>query len=129
MMHNNPTSVYLSTRANSSIHGASPHRLISLLFESCLENLAKAKGAIERKEIRQKAESLKKAMEIIVRLQAYLDFEKGGEIAKNLNYLYDFCTAKLALANAINDVEALNEAYRVVAELKVGWAEISEEAG
>jgi len=128
-MYNDPTSVYLSTRANSSIHGASPHRLISLLFESCLENLARAKGAIERREIRQKAESLKKAMEIIVRLQAYLDFEKGGEIAENLNYLYDFCTAKLALANATNDVEALNEAYRVVAELKLGWAEISQEAG
>ena len=58
------------------MHDASPHKLITLLFDACQENLAVAKGAIERKEIKRKAEAIKKAIDIVVRLQASLDFEK-----------------------------------------------------
>ena len=47
-----------------------------LLFDACQENLAIAKGGIQRKDIKVKAEAIKKAMEIIVRLQAVLDLRK-----------------------------------------------------
>ena len=68
-MYTDPKSAYLSTRATSSVHDASPHKLIALLFDACQENLAIAKGAIERKEIKKKADAIKKAMDIVVRLQ------------------------------------------------------------
>ena len=64
-------------------------------------------------------------MEIIVQLQAALDFDKGGQVATQLDDLYTFCTNHLALANAINDVEKIDEVYRVIAELKQGWSGIS----
>jgi flagellar protein FliS len=123
-MYTDPKAAYLSTRATSSVHGASPHRLIALLFDACHENLAVAKGAIDRKEVKQKADAIKKAMEIIVRLQAALDFEKGGQIATKLDDLYTFCTNRLALANAINDTTMIDEVYRVIAEIKLGWSQI-----
>jgi flagellar protein FliS len=123
-MYTDPKAAYLSTRATSSVHGASPHRLIALLFDACHENLAVAKGAIDRKEVKQKADAIKKAMEIIVRLQAALDFEKGGQIATKLDDLYTFCTNRLALANAINDATMIDEVYRVIAEIKAGWSQI-----
>ena len=71
-----------------------------------------------------KAEAIKKALDIIVRLQAALDFEKGGQIATKLDDLYTFCTNRLALANAINDVTMIDEDYRVIAEIKAGWSQI-----
>ena len=123
-MYTDPKAAYLSTRATSSVHGASPHRLIALLFDACHENLAVAKGAIDRKEVKQKADAIKKAMEIIVRLQAALDFEKGGQIATKLDDPYTFCTNRLALANAINDATMIDEVYRVIAEIKAGWSQI-----
>ena len=124
-MYTDPKAAYLSTRAESSVHNASPHKLIALLFEACHDNLAIAKGAIQRKEIKQKADAIKKAMDIIVRLQASLDFEKGGQVATKLDDLYTFCTNHLALANVTNDTAKIDEVYRVIAELKQGWSEIS----
>ena len=124
-MYSDPKAAYLSTRATSSVHDASPHKLISLLFDACHENLAIAKGAIERKEIKKKADAIKKAIDIVVRLQASLDFEKGGQVATRLDDLYTFCTYRLAMANALNDSSMIDEVYRVIAELKQGWSEIS----
>ena len=125
-MYTDPKAAYLSTRASSSVHDASPHKLIALLFDSCQENLAIAKGAIDRKEIKKKAEAIKKAMDIVVRLQASLDFEKGEQIAIRLDDLYTFCTNRLAMANAMNDTTMIDEVYRVIAEIKAGWVSIGE---
>lgn len=125
-MYTDPKAAYLSTRATSSVHDASPHKLIALLFDACSENLAIAKGAIQRKEVKAKADAIKKAMEIVVRLQASLDFEKGGQVATRLDDLYTFCTNHLALANVTNDTARIDEVYRVISELKQGWSGISE---
>ena len=124
-MYTDPKAAYLSTRATSSVHDASPHKLIALLFDACHENLAIAKGAIERKEVKNKADAIKKAIDIVVRLQASLDFEKGGQVATRLDDLYTFCTNRLAMANVLNDSTMIDEVYRVISELKQGWSEIS----
>ena len=100
----------------------SPHQLIDILLEACLEKLAESKGAMQRRDVRTKAESLKRAIDIIVNLQASLDFEKGGSIAVQLDDLYTFCTNRLALANALNDTSKLDEVYKVIAEIKLGWS-------
>lgn len=124
IMYIDPTKAYTDTRASSSVAGASPHKLITLLFEACQEKLSVAKGAMQRGETKTKAEAIKRSLDIIVRLQATLDFDKGGQIATKLDDLYTFCTNHLALANAINDVSKIDDVYRVIAELKAGWLEI-----
>ena len=48
-------------------------------------------------------------------------------MATRLDDLYTFCTNRLALANVTNDSEKIDEVYRVIAELKQGWSQISEE--
>ena len=123
-MLTDPTKIYRDTRATSSVPGASPHQLIEILLDATLEKIAETKGAMLRRDIKTKAESLKRAIDIIVHLQASLDFEKGGSIAVQLDDLYTFCTNRLALANAQNDVSKLDEVYRVVAEIKLGWSDI-----
>lgn len=124
-MYTNPKTAYLTTRATSSVHGASPHKLIALLFDAALENLAIVKGSMQRKEIKQKVDGVRKVIEIVNELQASLDLDKGGQVARNLDDLYTFCTNRLALANATNDVEKIDEVFRVIAELQQGWSEIA----
>lgn len=126
-MYTDARKVYKDTHATSSVSGASPHKLVALLYDACQENLATAKGAMTRGEKKEKAEAIKKALEIIVQLQAVLDFEKGGVIATRLDDLYTFCTNRLALANAVNDTAMVDEVFRVIAELKLGWNEIGKE--
>ena len=126
-MYTDARKAYRDTHAASSISEASPHKLVALLFDACHENLATAKGAMTRGEKKRKEESLKKAMGIIVQIQAVLHFEKGGFIATRLDDLYTFCTNRLALANAINDTAMVDEVYKVIAELKLGWVEIAKE--
>ena len=123
-MFTDPRQAYKDTHATTSVSGASPHKLIALLFDACQENLATAKGAMMRGEVRAKATAIKKAMDIVVRLQAALDLERVGGIATRLDDLYTFCTNRLALANALNDAGMIDEVYKVVAELKLGWLEI-----
>jgi flagellar protein FliS len=124
-MYTNPKTAYLTTRATSSVHDASPHKLIALLFDAALENLAIVKGSMQRKEIKQKVDGIRKVIEIVNELQGSLDLDKGGQVASNLDDLYTFCTNRLALANATNDVEKIDEVFRVIAELQQGWSEIA----
>ena len=123
-MFTDPRQAYKDTHASTSVSGASPHKLIALLFVACQENLATAKGAMMRGDTRAKAIAIKKAIDVVVQLQASLDFDKGGVIATRLDDLYTFCTNRLALANALNDVAMIDEVYKVLAELKLGWSQI-----
>ena len=62
-------------------------------------SLAKAKGAIERKDIVKRTEQISKATSIVMELKGSLDLEKGGEIAANLDSLYAYMTRRLIEAN------------------------------
>ena len=54
-------------------------------------------------------------------LQSWLDMEKGGEIAGNLNNLYDYMVRRLLEANTENDQAALDEVAGLLGEIKAGW--------
>jgi flagellar protein FliS len=123
-VYTDPKQAYVSTFATSSIHDASPHKLVSLLLDATLAKLAVAKGAMERKDVKVKAEAVKRAMDIIVSLQACLDHEAGGDIAQKLDDLYTFSINRLSLANATNDTFMINDVVRVIGEIRQGWEDI-----
>ena len=56
--------------------------------------------------IAEKSKALARAGRIVVGLQGALDFEKGGDIARNLNDLYAYVTRRLFHVNANNDLDA-----------------------
>ena len=88
---------------------ADPHRVIQLLMQGALENIAKAKGAIERKDFAVKSATISKAMAIISALQGSLDMDAGGEISDNLWSLYDFMINHLVLASRESSLDKLND--------------------
>ena len=85
--------------------------LIQMLFDGLIESLATAKGHIERGAILEKSKALARAGRIVVGLQGALDFDKGGDIARNLNDLYSYVTRRLFHVNANNDLAALQAAF------------------
>ncbi|WP_085298123.1 flagellar export chaperone FliS [Cognaticolwellia mytili] len=100
---------------------ASPYRLVALLFQKLLDNIATAKGAIAQKNYAKKGSELSNAIAIIGVLESSLDFEQGGEISKNLSDLYLFCSEKLLEASTDNDIDKLNDVAQVLIPIKSGW--------
>jgi len=103
---------------------ADPHRVIQLLMQGALENIAKAKGAIDRKDFAVKSATISKAMTIVSALQGSLDMEAGGEISDNLWSLYDFMINHLLLASRENSLEKLNDVLEILLTIKSAWDQI-----
>ena len=100
---------------------ADPHRLIQMLFEGALERIAVARGAMVNGSIRVKGEQLGKAIAIIEALRAMLDHQQGGDLAANLDALYEYMNRRLLAGNLRNDPEALSEVIKLLREIKSGW--------
>ena len=105
----------------AEISEADPHRLIQMLLEGALQRIAIARGAMQQGDITVKGERLSSALSIIEGLRIHLDRERGGEIAANLDALYDYIQQRLLQANLRNDVEILDEATALLRQIKAGW--------
>ena len=117
---------YQQVGVHSGIMDASPHRLVQMLMEGMLEKLSLAKGNINRQEFEEKGANITKAMNIIGGLRASLDMEAGGEIAQNLDDLYDYMIRRLVMANSHKDNAILDEVYNLMVDIKISWETIPE---
>ena len=125
MSNNSAIRAYNKVGIESSVTAADPHKLISMLYQGALQAIANAKNGILRNDIPGKGASISKAMAIIGEgLHASLDKSVGGELVQNLASLYDYMVYRLFAANLNNDVVALDEVARLLADLKDAWDSI-----
>lgn len=109
---------------NNQVTTAPQKKLIIMLYDGVIKNLKLSKLAMEKGEIAKINSYLIKAQDIIMELMTTLNFEAGGEVAKNLHQLYDYMYNKLIRANIDKDVDAINEVERYMGELRDAWAQI-----
>ncbi len=117
---------YNQVRAHAHAEGASPHRLIQLLMDGALEKIRVAKGVMERRDIPEKVRQINWALSIVDGLRQSLDMEKGGEIAQNLDALYDYIQRRIVVANMENDPSILDEVASLLIEIKTAWDAVPE---
>lgn len=117
---------YNHVYAQVQTEGASPHRLIQVLMESALEKARFAKGAMERRDIPGKIRHINWTLSIVDGLRQSLDMEKGGELARNLDALYDYIQRRLVAANMENQPEILDEVASLLNEIKTAWDAVPE---
>jgi flagellar protein FliS len=118
---------YANVKVYSGVENASPHRLIQMLFEGALERIAQAKGAMLQNQIARKGELLTRAVAIVGGLQGSLNDNQGGELAAQLNGLYDYIIRRLTQANFENKPEYLDECGKLLGEIKTAWDAISSQ--
>ena len=83
-------SAYQRINVETSMHTMDQHQLVSLLYQGVLSSVAAARGALARGDVATKCSSISKAVRIIEEgLMTALDKDAGGEIALNLEALYD----------------------------------------
>lgn len=120
---------YKQLEAETSVSGADPHQLVSLLFDALQQALAKARLAMLSGDISAKGLAIGKAVRILEEgLKAGLDVTRGGELALNLRTVYDICTLKLTEANLRNNVTLVDEVIALVNPIADSWAQIRGDA-
>lgn len=112
---------YGSVQTVTGVATADNIQLIQMLFDGLMESLAAARGHIQNHAIEEKSKSLSRAGRIVVGLQGALDFERGGELAQNLNELYAYVTRRLFHVNAYNDLVVLAEVQGLIQDIAQAW--------
>lgn len=124
-MQNRLLNEYTQVKAHSGVAYATPHRLIQMLLEGALDKIASAKGHMLRNELAQKAGQISAAMAIVGGLRMSLD-KSTGEIARNLDDLYDYMERQLLRANYENAAPLLDEVSALLGEVKISWDAIAD---
>jgi flagellar protein FliS len=118
-------SAYRAVDAETSVAHASPHQLVTLLFDGALGAIATARGALQRGDVAVKARQISKAARIIDEgLRGALDRNAGGALAGDLSALYGYLVQQLTLANVRNDDKALAECHTLLSTVREGWVAI-----
>ncbi|MBZ0156298.1 MAG: flagellar export chaperone FliS [Alphaproteobacteria bacterium] len=107
----------------NNIASASPEETVLMLYNGAIKFLRDALGEVGR-NTENKIILIDKSLKIIEYLQSCLNMEKGGEIAHNLNDLYDYIMVQITRANFKNDATMINEVIRLLLPIRDAWAEI-----
>jgi flagellar protein FliS len=107
------------------IETASPEMLILMLYEGAIKNIVLARDLLnEKNKIDACSNAFIKAQNIIAELMSSLNFEIGGDIAKNLFNIYEYINYTLAQANVNKNDHNLEAVMTMLKELRDTWQEV-----
>lgn len=111
-----------------SVQTASPGKLVLMLFDGYLRFTTAAKNAFNEEDLTKKNEGINnnliRAQNIVTELQSSLDMSVPGELPGTLYRLYDYVLHQLQQANLQKKSETIDEADKVITELREAWAEM-----
>lgn len=111
---------------NTQVTTASPEQILIMLYDGAIRFVRQAKENLESGNRPSKLEAIRRAMAIITEFRNTLDHEVGGEIASNLDSLYDFMQRELMGANLRDDVGRLQTVEDLLCDLRETWMQAIE---
>lgn len=118
-------SSYRNLDIETSVTQADPHTLISMLYDGAATAIAQARRHLAQGQIAEKGQATSRAVRILEEgLRAALD-PRGGEIAANLQALYEYMTRRLLSANLANDDSQYAEIAGMLDQLRDAWKQIA----
>ncbi|MCL2194079.1 MAG: flagellar export chaperone FliS [Treponema sp.] len=122
----------LSTYRETKVTTAGQGQLIIMLYNEATRHLDEALQHLGADESGKQApgniekfgRAVVKAQEIITELMVSLDFEQGGDIAKNLFSLYTWFNRELIEANISRDVHRVTNVRNLIDDLRSAWLTI-----
>ena len=132
MSYTNAISTYRETRVKTASQG----QLIIMLYDEAVKNLDRSLeilglnigGRQNPGNIETISKAILKAQEVITELIVSLDFEQGGDIAKNLFSLYTWFNKELLEANISHDSQRITSVRNQLSELRAAWVEIASKS-
>lgn len=119
---------YARVGVETGVMGASPHRLIVMLYQGARQAIAQARMHVQQGNVPARGEAIGKAIHIVESgLQLSLNLEVGGEIAERLDALYTYMSRRLLEANIQQSEAMLVEVDGLLATLEEAWIGIAPE--
>ena len=113
-----------ATYQRNAILTASPEKLVKMLYDGAIKNLEKSRiglGDPSTSRSPEVSNALGKAIGIVGELRASLDVAAGGDIARDLDRLYEFSIDQITQSNAVRTPAGVTNALQVIRTLKEGW--------
>ena len=108
----------------AAAHSATPVGLVVLLYEAALDSLYRAVRAQEAGNIEERTTHLNRVLAVLGELQAALDFERGGEVARSLRDFYHFAHARLLEGSVRSSKEILVQVTEQFRLLRDAWQQV-----
>lgn len=110
---------YTRIGVETGVMGASPHRLIVMLYQGARRAIAQARMHLQMGNVPARGEAIGKAIQIVASgLQQSLNLEAGGEIAERLSAPYSYMSRRLLEANIKQSEAMLAEVDGLLAMLE-----------
>ena len=108
----------------AAVAGASPVRLVILLYEQVIEDLRRALNAQRQKDIEARTREINHAILVLGHLQATLDKDQGGVVAANLDRFYQQVKSGLVEAQFQQSEAALERQISCLMQVYDAWCEV-----
>lgn len=100
---------------------ATRETILLMLYAGAIRFLKRAMEAHETAKWEERANNLVRVQEILTELRSTLNFEVGGEIAKQLDELYAYCNLRLTAGGVQNKPEYFKEVLEHLTALNQAW--------
>lgn len=100
---------------------ATPEQLHLMLYDGCIRFVLQARDAIERKDYEASYEKLTRAQHIILEMQNGLNYDVNRELCERVASVYKFLYRRLVDASVHRDVQAIDDAMRVLRVERETW--------
>lgn len=108
----------------STAFGATPVGQIVALYDVILRDLYRAASALLAGHVEQRVTAVNHALLVIGELQGVLDFERGGDAARNLENFYKVTRKMISDASMHSSAEMLQQAIGMVTRVRAAWGKI-----
>jgi flagellar protein FliS len=115
---------YQAVDLESQVEGASPHRLIGILFEELMKAIEIMTAAQRAGNRAKMIDKQARASTILLALETSLDFRNGGDLAINLARVYRESRRLIQLGGRNNEPEPIEQARGYLAEIVDAWDQI-----
>jgi flagellar protein FliS len=113
---------------DTQVTSASPAQTVLMLYDGAIRFLKSASIELtEKNDLLHQAKMIEKTVNILDYLKSCLDMEKGGEIAANLDRIYEYMMVELTHANLKHDAEKIDAIIKLILPVRDAWAEICKD--